>query len=161
MAGSEKTSWEHGTATFFEGKACFVTPLPATSQPAAAAVAGFWRGLGMEVATVDPERHDEIVAHISHLPMVLASTLCSLLASKDPSWRGYAGGGLRDTTRIAASDPRIWKPILEQNSTQVLHALREYQAEIKALEAALTEGDWPRVTAMLERAKAYRDGVRT
>jgi prephenate dehydrogenase len=160
MAGSEKTSWEHGTATFFEGRACFVTPLPETARVASEAVADFWRRLGMEVTILGPEKHDEIVAHISHLPMVLASALCSLLASKDPSWGSYAGGGLRDTTRVAGSDPRIWRPILEQNSEQVLRALRGYQDELKLLDAAITGGDWGKVTAILERARAFRDGIR-
>jgi prephenate dehydrogenase len=161
MAGSEKTSWEHGTSTFFEGRACFVTPLADTPPKAAAVVADFWRRLGMDVAVLDPDKHDEIVAHISHLPMVLASTLCSLLAAKDISWRGYAGGGLRDTTRVAGSDPRIWRPILEQNRTQVIQAVREFQDELKLLEAALTDRDWAAVTALLERGKEYRDGLRS
>jgi prephenate dehydrogenase len=161
MAGSEKASWEHGTATFFEGRPCFVTPLPETARVASTAVADFWRRLGMEVTTIDPDSHDEIVAHISHLPMVLASALSDLIASRDPSWGGFAGGGLRDTTRIAASDPRIWRPILEQNSAEVLRALREFQGELRLLEAAMTGGDWARVTALLQRAREFRDSLRT
>jgi prephenate dehydrogenase len=161
MAGSEKTSWEHGTAAFFEGRVCFVTPLPETARVASAAVADFWRRLGMQVSTMDPESHDEIVAHISHLPMVLASTICSLIARRDPSWGAFSGGGLRDTTRIAASDPRIWRPILEQNSGHVLRAVREFQGELRLLEAAITGGDWSKVTALLERAKEFRETLKS
>jgi prephenate dehydrogenase len=160
MAGSEKTSWEHGSADFFEGKPCFVTPLEMTPPAAASAVSGFWKQLGMSVTVVDPDKHDEIVGLISHLPMVLASTLCLLMARKDPAWRGYAGGGLRDTTRIAASDPRIWKPIFEQNRSVVLEAIKEFQNELKSLEVSMARGDWDKVVASLERAKNYREGFK-
>jgi prephenate dehydrogenase len=160
MAGSEKTSWEHGTPDFFEGKTCFVTPLEETAPAAVSAVAGFWKHLGMAVTVVNPDKHDEIVGMISHLPMVLASTLSLLMSRKDLAWRGYAGGGLRDTTRIAASDPRIWKPILELNRSVVLDSIKEFQNELKSLEVSIARGDWDKVVASLERAKAYRDGFK-
>ena len=161
MAGSEKTGWEHGSPTLFERRTCFVTPLAGSDAQALAAVSEFWRGLGSEVVTVDPDRHDEIVAHISHLPQTVASCLCSFLATKDPSWKHYAGGGLRDTTRIAASDPQLWRTILEQNRGPVLQALRDYQAELAAFESALSRGDWADITSRMGRGKAYRDQFRT
>jgi cyclohexadieny/prephenate dehydrogenase len=156
MAGSEKTGWEHGTAELFERRTCFVTPLPSTPPTATAAVARFWHDLGAEPVTVDPDRHDEIVAHISHLPQVLASTLCAFLANRDPAWRNYAGGGLRDTTRIAASDPQLWRTILEQNRDEVLRAIRHYQDELHTFQAALSNRDYSAVIAHLERGQAYR-----
>ncbi|MBC7369248.1 MAG: prephenate dehydrogenase/arogenate dehydrogenase family protein [Undibacterium sp.] len=156
MAGSEKTGWEHSTADLFERRVCFVAPLPATPPGATAAVVKFWHDLGAEVVTVDPDRHDEIVAHISHLPQVLASTLCAFLAQRDPSWRNFAGGGLRDTTRIAASDPQLWRTILEQNRDEVLRALRHYQDELHTFQSALSNRDYTAVIAHLERGQAYR-----
>ncbi len=75
MAGSEKTGWENATDTLFNQRTCFVTPLPDTDAAAAALVVRFWQDIGMNVATVSPDEHDEIVAHISHLPQVIASTL--------------------------------------------------------------------------------------
>jgi prephenate dehydrogenase len=113
----------------------------------------------MSVAMVDPDKHDEIVGHISHLPMVLASTLCLAMARNDLTWRSYAGGGLRDTTRIAASDPKMWRPILEQNRDVVLGAIKEFQNELRLIESAMAGGDWDRVAAGLARAKEYRDGL--
>ena len=127
MAGSEKTGWEHSTATLFQNRTCFVTPLDGADAAAGATVAAFWRDLGSEPISVAPDRHDEIVAHISHLPQVLASTLCAFLTSKDHAWRNYAGGGLRDTTRIAGSDPQLWRTILEQNRDEVLRALAGFE----------------------------------
>ena len=160
MAGSEKTGWEHSSAGLFERRTCFVTPLEQTNITAADAVVRFWSDLGGEVVTVDPDQHDEIVAHISHLPQVLASMLCAFLAKKDPTWRNHAGGGLRDTTRIAASDPHLWRTILEQNRDEVLRALRGYQDELQAFHAALANRDYVEVVARLERGKAYRDHFR-
>ena len=160
MAGSEKTGWEHGTAELFVRRTCFVTPLAGTDAKAAETVVSFWRDLGAEVVTVSPDQHDEIVAHISHLPQVVASSLCAFLATKNPAWRNYAGGGLRDTTRIAASDPQLWRTILEQNREEVLRALRQFQDELHHFQVALANRDYVEVAAGLDRAKAYRDQFR-
>lgn len=156
MAGSEKTGWEHATADLFARRACFVTPLPETDPKATETVVEFWRGLGCEVTTEHPDKHDEIVAHISHLPQVLASTLCAFLTKKDHRWRNHAGGGLRDTTRIAGSDPQLWRTILEQNHDEVLRALAGFEDELHAFKAALANRDYLDVTARLERGQAYR-----
>jgi len=160
MAGSEKTGWEHAKPDLFVRRTVFVTPLPGTEPAAAERVAAFWRALEADVATVEPDAHDEIVANISHLPQVLASALCAALAKRDVRWRNFAGGGLRDTTRIAASDPKLWKTILEQNRDEVLRALRAYQDELHGLERALANRDWFEAQAILERGKAYRDQFR-
>lgn len=160
MAGSEKTGWEHGTATLFEHRTCFVTPLVDTAAQATATVVEFWHALGAEVVTLAPDQHDEIVAHISHLPQVIASSLCGFLATKNPAWRDHAGGGLRDTTRIAGSDPQIWRAILEQNRDEILRALSGFEDELHGLRTALANHDYVEVAARISRGKAYRDQFR-
>lgn len=160
MAGSEKTGWEHGTATLFEHRTCFVTPLVDTAAQATATVVEFWHALGAEVVTLAPDQHDEIVAHISHLPQVIASSLCGFLATKNPAWRDHAGGGLRDTTRIAGSDPQIWRAILEQNRDEILRALSGFEDELHGLRTALANRDYVEVAARISRGKAYRDQFR-
>jgi prephenate dehydrogenase len=160
MAGSEKTGWEHGTAELFAGRSCFVTPLPGSATEAVAAVAAFWRALGAEVVTATPAEHDRIVGHVSHLPQVAASALCAFLAGTDHRWRDHAGGGLRDTTRIAGSDPGLWKVILAANRAEVLAALRGYQAELSRAADALAAGNDDQVAALFERGRAYRAGMR-
>ncbi len=160
MAGSEKTGWEHGTAGLFQHRTCFVTPTPESNPRAVEAVVAFWRLLGAEVVTVGADQHDEIVAHISHLPQVLASNLCAFLAQRNPAWRNHAGGGLRDTTRIAGSDAHLWRAILEQNRDEVLRALRGFQDELHGFQIALANRDYVEVTARLERGRAYRDQFR-
>jgi prephenate dehydrogenase len=158
MAGSEKTGWEHATETLFERRVCFVTPLRDSDARAVETVVRFWHELGAEVITVEPDAHDEIVAHISHLPQILATTLCDLLAHRDPAWRNLAGGGLRDTTRIAASNPAMWLEILQHNREEILRALRQFQDELHAFQTALANRDFAEIRARLERGKDYRDG---
>ena len=168
MAGSQKTGWENGTADLFEKRICFVTPLPvandatsaAQQQQAAETVARFWRDLGGEVSTVTPDEHDEIVAHISHLPQAIATSLCTFLAQKNPAWRNFSGNGLKDTTRIAASDATMWIEIFQQNRDEVLRALSQFQDELQSLQAALANRDWPELRTRLERGKTYRDAFR-
>jgi prephenate dehydrogenase len=160
MAGSEKTGWEHATESLFEGRTCFVTPLRETNGPAIETIVRFWHELGAEVTTLDPDAHDEIVAHISHLPQVIATSLCDFLARKDPGWRNFAGGGLRDTTRIGASDPTMWIEILRHNREEVLRALRQFQDELHEFQAALANRDFVELRTRLERGKAYRDAFR-
>jgi len=160
MAGSEKTGWEHSSAELFQKRTCFVTPLPETDTRATERVVTFWHDLGADVVTVAPDEHDEIVAHISHLPQVIASSLCAFLAKKNPAWRNHAGGGLRDTTRIAASDPQLWRSILGQNRDEVLRALRQFEDELHQFQIALANRDDIEVVARLERGKVYRDQFR-
>jgi prephenate dehydrogenase len=160
MAGSEKAGWEHATETLFAQRVCFVTPLRDTDARAVDAVVRFWHDLGAEVVTLEPDVHDELVAHISHLPQIVATTLCDHLARQNPAWRNFAGGGLRDTTRIAASDPAMWMDILQHNRDEILRTLRQFQDELHSFEAALANRDYPEIRARLERGKAYRDGFR-
>lgn len=160
MAGGEKTGWENGRAELFQGRLCFVTPLPITDAAAVEDVARFWHALGSMVSSVDPDTHDEIVAHISHLPQALATTLCTFLSQRDPVWRNYSGGGLRDTTRIAAGDATMWVEIFKHNRDEVLRALRGYLGELEGLQAAIANKDWLEVRSRLERGKVYRDGFR-
>jgi len=160
MAGSQKTGWENGTASLFEGRTCFVTPLENTPPPAIETVAQFWRSLGAAVTTLSPEEHDRIVAHISHLPQALSTTLCSFLAQKNPAWRDFAGGGLRDTTRIAASDATMWIEIFKQNHGEVLSALDAFQRELQGFRTALANRNWAELRQRLEHGKTYRDGFK-
>ena len=160
MAGSEKTGHEAGDAALFQGRACFVTPLEDTPPAAVEGLVRFWRALGCEVVTMHPDRHDEIVAHVSHLPHLAAACLCALLAGRNPDWRNLAGPGLRDTTRVASGDPKLWRGILDANRDEVLRALRSYQDELQALHAALANRNDLELLAILERGKTWRDKLR-
>lgn len=157
MAGSERTGMSHARADLFEAAACILTPTTSTDPAQLARLRLLWEAIGMRVVTLSPEKHDEIVAHISHLPHLLASSLCGYLASKDASWKDLAGGGLRDTTRVAAGDPSLWQQILEQNREQVFQAIEGFQSELESLKVALQEKDATALTGLLNQGKRFRD----
>ena len=161
MAGSELTGMEHAQANLFEHSACILTPVNDTPTKVITQVSAFWEALGMIVSSASPERHDEIVAHVSHLPHLLASTLCAYLARQDQNWGKLSGGGLRDTTRVASGDPQLWKQILEQNSNEVLSAIDGFEQALHQLKAALLNQDSAGVIKHLEQGKAYRDQLPT
>lgn len=157
MAGSAHTGLEHARADLFQNAACILTPLAGNSAEVVNRLNCFWQALGMRVSVVSPEEHDAIVAHISHLPHLLASTLCSYLSTKDLAWRQLGGGGLRDTTRVASGDPDLWQQILGQNRSEVLRAIEGFEAELQHLKASLLDENPNQVTAHLQRGKDYRD----
>lgn len=156
MAGSDKSGFSSGRGDLFQNRACLVTPLSDTPSAPLDKVVRFWGSLGMHVHTVSPEDHDEIVANISHLPHILASALCSYLDTRPHTWRDFAGGGLRDTTRIAGGDPGLWREIIEQNSDEILRALRGFQDELHTLESALRNKQTATIMNILQRGKDYR-----
>lgn len=157
MAGSEQTGMANARADLFQDAACMVTPLADTPVREAGRIAAFWEALGMQVTHVSPERHDEIVAHVSHLPHLLASALCSFLAGKDPAWKSLAGRGLFDTTRIASGETELWRQILESNREEVVRAINGLEEELHQIKSALINGDSANLKQRLERGKHYRD----
>jgi prephenate dehydrogenase len=159
MAGSEQTGMAHARGDLFEAAACIVTPLEDTPTQTVRQISSFWEAVGMHVTHASPERHDEIVAHISHLPHVLTSALCSFLGTKDPTWKTLAGGGLRDTTRIASGDPGLWRGILEGNREEVIRAISGLENEIHHIKSALANEDGARLSQQLARGKNFRDSL--
>ncbi len=157
MAGSERTGMAHAREDLFEGAACILTPLDEAIDSQIARLQQLWEAIGMQVTITSPEEHDEIVAHISHLPHLLASSLCSYLAAKEPEWKHLSGGGLRDTTRVAAGDPNLWKQILEQNREEVLRAIDGFETELHSLKTALLDKDTSTVLKKLTLGKNFRD----
>ncbi|MGB0743814.1 MAG: prephenate dehydrogenase [Opitutales bacterium] len=160
MAGSEQTGMAYARGDLFDGAACIVTPWDDTPTSATAQVSTFWEAIGMQVTHTSPEQHDEIVAHISHLPHVLSSALCSFLANKDLAWSGLAGGGLRDTTRIAAGDPALWRHILESNREEVVRAISGMEEELHFIKAALMNQDTTSLNQRLEKGKGYSEQLK-
>ncbi len=159
MAGSEKNGPGAARAELFEGRACFITPMAGrTDEDAALRVGEFWAALGARPVTASPDDHDEIVAHVSHLPHAAAAALACTLANHPDSWRECAGGGLRDTTRVAGGDVEIWRAILMENRHEVVRAIGAFERELVALREALESNDSTRLCEMLERGKAWRDG---
>ena len=160
MAGSEKTGWANADPELFAGKTCFVTPREDDNTTATETVVRLWRDLGCEVVSVGADQHDEIVAHISHLPQILATNLGTLLGKRPGQWSQLAGNGLKDTTRIAASDATMWIEILEQNRDEILRALNGFESDLHQFRSALSNRDWTDLRTRLEHGKSWRDSLR-
>lgn len=160
MAGSEKTGMEHGTAELFVNRPCIVTPTENAPDKAIHMVIQFWKSLGALTFVETPESHDEIVAHVSHLPHLVASALCNLVADKQKNWEQLSGKGFKDTTRVAAGDPILWKAIIESNRDEINRALSKYQDELHRIQSAITNNNMVQIVSLLEKGKQFRDELR-
>ena len=159
MAGSEKTGMDNGSADLFENRHCFVTPLPETEERAIESAIAFWKAVGSAVSVESPENHDAIVANSSHLPHLLASTLARFVGNNCPAATDTCGNGLRDSTRVAAGDPRLWYEIFSQNRHEVVRALSAFQDDLQALNAAISNDDRYEILKRLADGKSFRDSL--
>ena len=159
IAGSEKTGLENARADLFEKCPCFVTPIETNDLANCEKVTDFWQSLDMNVMRATPEEHDQILAHVSHLPHFLVSALCHALANQPAEWSKGSGQGLRDATRIAAGSPAIWRDIAQQNRSEILKALDHFDVESKNLRRMLEENDSENLFHWLNKSKAYRESI--
>jgi prephenate dehydrogenase len=159
MTGGEQSGVQHASADLFEDACCIVTPTDRTEEPAAIRVSEFWRALGGRVVRLDPGRHDELIAAVSHVPHLSAVGLL-LFASElgeDPDLlASLLGNGFRDTTRIAAGPPDVWREICLENRGPIADHLDRLVAQLRALEAAVRAGDADVLTERLARAREFR-----
>ncbi|MBK1879996.1 prephenate dehydrogenase/arogenate dehydrogenase family protein [Pelagicoccus mobilis] len=157
MAGSEKTGMDNATASLFDDRSCFVTPNSDSDPEALSKTVAFWQALGSTVFQESPEKHDQIVAQVSHLPHLLASSLAAFLGDHCPTAAQHCGNGLCDTTRVASGSPELWREIVAQNRPQVLRALRDYQNHLQTLTTAIANQDDNALLQELANGKTFRD----
>jgi prephenate dehydrogenase len=157
MAGSEKAGYAVARADLFRGATVVVTPTESTDAATAKGVGEFWAALGARVVVLDPASHDRAVAAISHLPHVAAWALVDAVARFAPDALNIAGRGFKDTTRIAAADPDVWREILLDNREAVRESLVAFRAAVDDLERLVLAGDGPALTAFLARMKTLRE----
>jgi prephenate dehydrogenase len=140
-----------------------LTPLPESSIEAVARVRAMWQAAGAEVVSMSVEHHDTVLAATSHLPHLLAYALVDMLAQLDDSREifAFAAGGFRDFTRIASSDPVMWRDISLANRTAIADMLKKYRAEVDGLITAVAAGDGAVLQALFARAKTARDALVT
>ena len=158
MAGSEQHGIEAADPELFEDASWILTPTRATSSVAyntAAQMAGF---LGARVVAVDPVEHDALVARLSHVPQIIASALVDMAAGAGDreALLGLAGGGFRDVTRIAASDPELWVSILRTNRDAVLASLDRLGGSLATTASLIDQGRWDELRDWLGRARSAR-----
>lgn len=159
IAGTEKSGVEASFLGLFEGRLTILTPLAETDPEATAAVAALWRGVGAAVVELSPARHDQVLAATSHLPHLLAYALMDCLARREDREEFFAcaAGGFGDFTRIASSDPVMWRDICLANGPALLEALEDFDQALRELRQAVAAGDGPRLEALFARAKQARD----
>jgi prephenate dehydrogenase len=163
MAGSERSGPEAADAHLFQGATWVLTPTPTTEPETLTRVSAVLRDLGARVLALDPDLHDQLVAVTSHLPQVAASAIADV-AAETTSRLGeavlaVAGGGFRDTTRIAASDPGLWVGILGGNRDAVVEALDALRDRLLVVRDALAAADDGPVRDLLTRASTARRGL--
>jgi prephenate dehydrogenase len=144
VCGSEARGAEHASADLFDGATWFLTPLAATDAARYRLVHGFVSSLGATPVAVDPEAHDRLVALTSHLPHALANLLVNQAGATRVEGHeplAAAGGSLRDMTRVAGANPRIWVDIFVENAAPLRASLAEHRRKVEQLEAALEAGD--------------------
>ncbi len=161
LAGREKSGVAASVVDLFQGQRVILTPLAETDAFALAAVDSMWRAAGAQTITMPVTVHDEILAATSHVPHLLAYLLVDLLAHEpvERQMFDFIGNGFRDMTRIAASDPVMWRDIGLANRTAILQALGDYRADLNALVAALESGDAGYLEAFFTRARQARRGI--
>ncbi len=163
VAGTEHSGPESGFAELFQGRWTILTPLPETSEAATRRVAALWRRLGAEVEIMDPVHHDRVMAVVSHIPHLIAyaivGTASHLEEVTEREVIKYAAGGFRDFTRIAASDPVMWRDIFLANRDAVFTMLDRLKADIGRLERAMAEGDAATLECWFRRTRAIRRDI--
>lgn len=160
MAGSEKQGPSDARADLFQSARVLVSRLPQSSDDAVAAVEEFWIALGGQPSLLPIEEHDELLAAISHLPHAVAYSLAGMLAGSPLAGAAQAlhGGGLRDTTRIAASSPELWADIFLDNRKQLLAAWSEWSLHVEVMHQALEAADRDTLIELLQQASQWRKG---
>lgn len=159
IAGTEKSGVEASYAELYQGRRVILTPLAHTAAGALAVVREMWEQAGAEVAEMSVAHHDEVLAATSHLPHMLAFALVDTLARMHEQAEifRYAAGGFRDFTRIASSDPVMWRDICLGNRDAIAAMIDRFQGDLAGLRAAIVQGDGKRIEEIFRRAKAARD----
>ncbi len=160
VAGTEHSGPDSGFTTLFEGRWTLVTPIPGSDEVAVEKVKELWRRCGSMVAQMDPAHHDRVLAIVSHLPHLIAFTICGTADDLGNETRqevvNFAASGFRDFTRIAASDPVMWRDIFLNNREAVLEMLARFTEDAQAMARAIRWGDAAYIEDKVERGRKIR-----
>jgi len=163
MAGTEHSGPDAGFATLFEGRYCIITPLEGVDPKAVARVRELWERAGSLVETMDVATHDKVVAMVSHLPHLIAFTICStaddLAEETRESVLKFAAAGFRDFTRIAASDVSMWRDVFLNNREALLEMLARFTEDAHALGRAVRYGETEFIEDRIRRGRTIRRGL--
>jgi cyclohexadieny/prephenate dehydrogenase len=163
VAGTEQSGPEAGFAELFDGRWCILTPEAATDKTALAKLQTFWEKLGSHVEIMSPEHHDLVLAITSHVPHLIAynivNTAAHLERVTDSEVIKFSAGGFRDFTRIAASDPIMWRDVFLNNKEAVLEMLGRFSEDLVTLQRAIRFGDGETLEKLFTESRAVRRGI--
>ena len=163
VAGTERSGPEAGFATLFKNRWCILTPTERTDAAAVARVTSFWERLGAHVDVMDAAHHDLVLAVTSHVPHLIAYTIVGTASDLESVTQSevikYSAGGFRDFTRIAASDPTMWRDVFLTNKDAVLEVLQRFSEDLTALQRAIRWGDGDALFDLFTRTRAIRRSV--
>ena len=163
IAGTEKSGPGAGFASLFEGRWCILTPAPETDRKAVEAVGALWHAIGSDVEEMEAEHHDKVLAITSHLPHLIAYTIVGTAVDLEDDIKSevvkFSASGFRDFTRIAASDPTMWRDIFLNNREAVLEMLQRLSEDLFALQRAIRWGEGDFLHERFTRAREIRRSV--
>lgn len=163
VAGTEQSGPDAGFASLFLGRWCILTPPAGTDERAIESLSAFWTQLGAKVEIMEPEHHDLVLAVTSHIPHLIAFTIVGTASDLEDVTRGevikYSAGGFRDFTRIAASDPVMWRDVFLNNKGAVLEMLGRFTEDLTAMQRAIRSGDGDALHDLFSRTRAIRREV--
>ena len=163
LAGTEHSGPESGFATLFDNRWCLIVPSEGSDSEAVETLSRYWRGLGSNVDVMEPDHHDLVLAVTSHCPHLIAYTMVGvaddLRRVTDSEVIKYSAAGFRDFTRIAASDPTMWRDVFLTNKDATLEILGRFTEELFALQRAIRQGDGPLLHDYFTRTRAIRRGI--
>ena len=162
IAGTENSGAEAAFASLYQDRRCILTPTPKTDEGALALVARMWELVGSQVVVMDVEKHDRVLAAISHLPHMVAYALVNSVGAYDRYGENileYSAGGFRDFTRIASSDPTMWSDIALTNRDALVEMMGQFETFFAELKQDVAEGDGERLFEFFRRSKQSRDEI--
>ncbi len=163
VAGTEHSGPEAGFAELFRGRWCILTPPPETASEAVADVTRMWEQAGMRVVTMSADHHDRVLAVTSHLPHLIAYTIVGTATDLEDSLKSevieFSASGFRDFTRIAASDPVMWRDVFLNNREAVLEILQRFTEDLTALQRAIRWGEGDKLQDLFTRTRAIRRSI--
>ncbi|HEY7989946.1 MAG TPA: prephenate/arogenate dehydrogenase family protein [Stellaceae bacterium] len=163
VAGTEHSGPESGFAELFEGRWCILTPVNGTDPAALAKLTKLWEATGSKVVTMDPEHHDKVLAIVSHLPHLIAYTIVDTATNLERDLQSevieFSASGFRDFTRIAASDPVMWRDVFLANREAVLEMLQRFTEDLTALQRAIRHGEGDKLQELFTRTRAIRRAI--
>jgi cyclohexadieny/prephenate dehydrogenase len=163
VAGTENSGPAAGFASLFDGRWCIITPDAVAPTDAVAALTAFWEALGAKVDVMDAAHHDMVLAVTSHLPHLIAYTIVGTASELEEVTESevikYSAGGFRDFTRIAASDPVMWRDVFLANKDAVLATLQRFNEDLTVLQQAIRRGDADKLEDWFTRTRAIRRSI--